>query len=133
MRSHLLFFRLLQATFVFQSPLNPGQHEINDHVALHGDGVKDVAFTVEDCRGIYTRAVERGAKSVRAPWEETDEFGTVVMATIQTVCDLCRGGGDCLSLCDCDRCPNRGVCSPVCDKCRNRGDFTSLEKDRFAG
>lgn len=72
------------ATFVFQSPLNPGNHPISDHVAMHGDGVKDVAFSVEDCRGIYKRAIERGAKSVREPWEESDEFGTVVMATIQT-------------------------------------------------
>nr|NP_001091344.1 uncharacterized protein LOC100037181 [Xenopus laevis]AAI29580.1 LOC100037181 protein [Xenopus laevis] len=75
------------ATFVFQSPLNPGNHPISDHVAMHGDGVKDVAFSVEDCRGIYKRAIERGAKSVREPWEESDEFGTVVMATIQTYGD----------------------------------------------
>lgn len=51
----------------------------------HGDGVKDIAFTVLDCRGIYKRAMERGAKSVREPWEETDENGTVVFATVQTV------------------------------------------------
>nr|NP_001104220.1 uncharacterized protein LOC100126650 [Xenopus laevis]AAI53802.1 LOC100126650 protein [Xenopus laevis] len=83
--SHVV--RSHNATFVFQTPLNPGSHPISDHVALHGDGVKDVAFQVEDCRGIYQRAVERGAKSVRAPWEESDEFGTVVMATIQTYGD----------------------------------------------
>lgn len=73
-----------QAVFVFQSPLNPGSHPISDSVALHGDGVRDVAFSVEDCRGIYKRAIERGAKSVREPWEEKDEYGSVVMATIQT-------------------------------------------------
>jgi len=83
--SHVI--RSNNAKFVFMSPLNPGSHPIHDHVAMHGDGAKDVAFTVEDCRGIYKRAIERGAKSVREPWEEKDEFGTVVMATIQTYGD----------------------------------------------
>lgn len=26
---------------------------MGDHLILHGDGVKDIAFTVEDCRGLY--------------------------------------------------------------------------------
>jgi 4-hydroxyphenylpyruvate dioxygenase len=39
--------------FVFKSPLNPGEKEINDHLAKHGDGVRDVAFTVDDARGIF--------------------------------------------------------------------------------
>lgn len=83
--SHVL--RQNQCTFVFQSALNPGNKEMGDHLAQHGDGVRDVAFQVENCRGIYQRAIERGAKSVREPWEEKDEFGTVVMATIQTYGD----------------------------------------------
>ena len=32
------------------------------------------------------RAVENGAKGVKEPWEESDEHGSVVMATVQTVC-----------------------------------------------
>lgn len=39
--------------FVFQSPLNPGERRINEHLARHGDGVRDVAFTVDDARGIF--------------------------------------------------------------------------------
>ena len=31
------------------------------------------------------RAVENGAKGVREPWEEKDDHGTVVMATVRTV------------------------------------------------
>ena len=31
----------------------------------------DVAFTVDDARGIYRKAVDRGAKSIRAPWQGT--------------------------------------------------------------
>lgn len=72
---------------VFESPLNPGNAEFGSHQQKHGDGVKDVAFIVDDVRGIYKKAVERGAKSVREPWEETDSDGTVVFATIQTYGD----------------------------------------------
>lgn len=59
---------------------------MNDHLALHGDGVKDVAFEVDDVRGIWKAAVARGAKSIREPWVEQDENGSVVMATVATVC-----------------------------------------------
>uniref|UniRef100_A0A669ER01 4-hydroxyphenylpyruvate dioxygenase n=1 Tax=Oreochromis niloticus TaxID=8128 RepID=A0A669ER01_ORENI len=35
--------------YVFSSALNPGNKEMGDHLVKHGDGVKDIAFTVEDC------------------------------------------------------------------------------------
>lgn len=73
--------------FVFKSPLNPGQKDFGDHIVMHGDGVRDIAFTVDDVRGIYSKAVSRGAKSVREPWEERDEHGVVVMATVATYGD----------------------------------------------
>lgn len=73
--------------FVFRAALNPDNKEFGEHQMKHGDGVKDVAFTVKDCRGIYAKAVERGAVSLREPWEESDEYGTVVFATIQTYGD----------------------------------------------
>jgi 4-hydroxyphenylpyruvate dioxygenase len=72
-------------TFVFQSPLNPSNPDMSKHHSIHGDGVRDMAFTVDNARNIYEKAIKRGAKSVREPWEEKDEHGTVVMATIQTV------------------------------------------------
>ncbi|CAI8057926.1 4-hydroxyphenylpyruvate dioxygenase [Geodia barretti] len=71
--------------FVFQSALFPGNEEMGAHLTAHGDGVKDIAFSVEDCRALYRRAVENGAKGVKEPWEEKDEHGSVVMATVQTV------------------------------------------------
>lgn len=74
-------------TFQFCSPLNPNDPDMSPDLAAHGDGVKDVAFAVSDARGIYKRAVEQGAKSIREPWEETDEYGVVVMATVQTYGD----------------------------------------------
>jgi 4-hydroxyphenylpyruvate dioxygenase len=56
--------------------------EMNDHITRHGDGVKDVAFAVDDCRGIYEKAVSRGAKSVMKPTELKDEDGTVIVASL---------------------------------------------------
>ena len=58
---------------------------MNEGLGMHGDGVKDVAFAVEDCRAIYEKAVSRGAVSVSGPKELKDENGVVIIATIQTV------------------------------------------------
>lgn len=73
--------------FVLQSPLNPYNVPFSEFLSKHGDGVKDVAFTVDDVRGIWNNAVKRGAKPIREPWEETDEHGTVIMGTIATYGD----------------------------------------------
>lgn len=79
-----------QILFAFSSALNPAgeaNKELGSHISAHGDGVKDVAFEVDDCRGIYKKAVERGAKSIREPYELSDADGTVVLATVQTYGD----------------------------------------------
>ena len=68
--------------YVFVSPLNPGNVEFAKELEKHGDGVKDVAFLVEDARGIYEKAVSRGAKSIMEPVELKDENGSVIMSTI---------------------------------------------------
>jgi len=74
--------------FAFTSPLNPGGHEEFDkHHALHGDGVKDVAFTVDDAAGIYQKAVSRGATGVREPSTQKDDDGEVITATVRTYGD----------------------------------------------
>jgi len=83
--SHVV--RKNKITLVLQSALNPGNREMGEHLVQHGDGVRDIAFSVDDAAGIYHRAVSRGAKSVRAPWQEQDEHGHVVMATVQTYGD----------------------------------------------
>lgn len=59
--------------------------EFGSHLIKHGDGVKDISFSVEDLDVIVNRARERGAKIVRDIWEEKDENGTARFATIQTV------------------------------------------------
>ncbi|XP_077895357.1 4-hydroxyphenylpyruvate dioxygenase-like isoform X1 [Ictidomys tridecemlineatus] len=73
--------------FVFSSALNPWNKEMGDHLVKHGDGVKDVAFEVEDCDYIVQKARERGAKVVREPWVEEDKFGKVKFAVLQTFGD----------------------------------------------
>lgn len=73
---------------VFCSPLNPTDKIYAQFLARHGDAVKDVAFEVDDVHTIYKRALKRGARSVRPPYEVQDESGTVIMATIGAYDDL---------------------------------------------
>jgi len=68
--------------FAFTSPLNPGNVEFNKELERHGDGVKDVAFHVDNAAGIYEKAVARGAKSVRAPETLKDDNGSVIVASV---------------------------------------------------
>jgi 4-hydroxyphenylpyruvate dioxygenase len=57
------------------------------HVSAHGDGVKDIAFWVDDARGAYAKAIERGAESAAEPVVRRDEHGEVVTAAIRTYGD----------------------------------------------
>lgn len=73
--------------FVFQSSLRPEDRLFGAHLEKHGDGVKDIAFTVDDCLGIYNEAIKRGAVSVKEPQTLKDDDGEVIVATIQTYGD----------------------------------------------
>ncbi|KAM9329612.1 4-hydroxyphenylpyruvate dioxygenase [Gastrophryne carolinensis] len=73
--------------FLFVSALTPGNEELGAHLQKHGDGVKDVAFTVEDCDFLVQKARERGAVIVKEPWIEEDKYGRVKLAVIQTYGD----------------------------------------------
>uniref|UniRef100_A0A8C9VBH8 4-hydroxyphenylpyruvate dioxygenase n=1 Tax=Scleropages formosus TaxID=113540 RepID=A0A8C9VBH8_SCLFO len=73
--------------FAFESALNPGNEEIGEHLKKHGDGVKDIAFQVEDCDFLVQKAKERGATIVREPWVEEDGHGRVKIAVVQTYGD----------------------------------------------
>jgi len=72
--------------FVFTTPLQP-TGEIAEHVLKHGDGVKDIAFWVDDARDAYAKAIERGAVSAYEPRVLTDDNGKVVIAGIRTYGD----------------------------------------------
>ncbi|WP_199242948.1 4-hydroxyphenylpyruvate dioxygenase [Vitiosangium sp. GDMCC 1.1324] len=55
---------------------------IAEHVHLHGDGIRDVAFSVTDAAKAFRQSVERGAVPIAEPWEETDVHGTLRKASI---------------------------------------------------
>jgi 4-hydroxyphenylpyruvate dioxygenase len=59
-------------------------HEIAAHHMLHGDGVKYVAFEVDDVEKAYEATTSRGGVGVWEPYEERDEFGSLRTAAIQT-------------------------------------------------
>ena len=61
--------------------------EIGYHIDRHGDGIKDVALTVDDAEMAWKSCIERGAKSAMSPLEVKDENGQAVMASIHTFGD----------------------------------------------
>jgi 4-hydroxyphenylpyruvate dioxygenase len=71
---------------VLTSPIGP-DGPIADHVRRHGDGVRDMAFWVDDARTAWATAVERGATSVQEPTVLEDAHGRVVIAAIATYGD----------------------------------------------
>uniref|UniRef100_A0A3P9LQF2 4-hydroxyphenylpyruvate dioxygenase n=1 Tax=Oryzias latipes TaxID=8090 RepID=A0A3P9LQF2_ORYLA len=73
--------------YVFSSALNPGNKEMGDHMVKHGDGVKDIAFTVEDCDFLVQKARERGANIIKEPHTLEDKKGKVRLAVLQTYGD----------------------------------------------
>lgn len=66
---------------VLTSGLSPDS-PISRHVALHGDGVRDVAFAVHDAEASFERVVRRGARPVQEPVAHEDGHGSVVRAII---------------------------------------------------
>lgn len=88
--------------FVFTSPVrsssrqavNPAPQkdqkvldEMYDHLDKHGDGVKDVAFEVDDVYAVYENAIQSGAVSVTPPHTDSSEEGDVLSASIRTYGD----------------------------------------------
>jgi 4-hydroxyphenylpyruvate dioxygenase len=71
---------------ILTSPLDP-VNEISAHIMQHGDGVKVIAFTVEDATKAYQETVERGAKPYMAPQLRQDDDGEVMMSGIHTYGD----------------------------------------------
>ncbi len=71
---------------VLTTPLGP-EGPMADHIRLHGDGVRDLAFWVDDARDAYAKAIARGAESAGEPQVLTDEHGEVVIAAIRTYGD----------------------------------------------
>ncbi len=72
--------------FVLTSALHPDSL-VAEHVQKHGDGVKDIALCVDDATYSFEETVRRGAVAVREPETLTDEYGSVVLAAIETYGD----------------------------------------------
>jgi len=69
--------------FVLTASLVPDD-EIARHVALHGDGIKDIAILVEDAPAAFEMAVRGGARILQEPRVLEDASGRLVKATIAT-------------------------------------------------
>jgi 4-hydroxyphenylpyruvate dioxygenase len=61
--------------------------EIAAHHARHGDGVRAIALSVPDVDHAHAEAVARGARSVAAPADVSDDQGRARLATIATYGD----------------------------------------------
>jgi 4-hydroxyphenylpyruvate dioxygenase len=71
---------------VLTTPLTP-ESPISEHVAKHGDGVRDIAIHVENAEEAYRIATSKGARGIMEPVDYTDANGTVRIATIATYGD----------------------------------------------
>jgi 4-hydroxyphenylpyruvate dioxygenase len=82
--SYLL--RQNRVNFVLTTPLSP-EHPAAEHIKQHGDGVRDIAFQVEDADQAFTEAVKRGATAITEPHDLSDANGRVRHAAIATYGD----------------------------------------------
>ena len=70
--------------FVFTAPLTPNG-ELAEHVHRHGDGVKDIAFLVDDVASAWRETTSRGAVSVMEPTEfDGGEDGVLRKSAVRT-------------------------------------------------
>ncbi|HUR74122.1 MAG TPA: 4-hydroxyphenylpyruvate dioxygenase [Sporichthya sp.] len=69
------------ARFVIAGPVRPGT-DVAEHVAKHGDGVRDIALEVAEVGSAYVLACARGAKGLTPPTTTSDEHGAVTYAVI---------------------------------------------------
>src|SRR5580704_19702168 len=70
-----------QIRFVFTTALRP-EHDVARHVAIHGDGVRDIALSVDDADAAFRETTQRGARGVREPFTLRDASGEVRIASI---------------------------------------------------
>lgn len=71
---------------VLTTPLSP-ESPIAQHILKHGDGVRDIAFHVDDAAEAYHITTGRGAEGVGEPHEVEDANGKIVRSTIKTYGD----------------------------------------------
>lgn len=62
--------------------------EIQQFVSTHGDGVKDIAFSVDSVRDVLETARSAGAQVIHEPYDLRDKLGQVSMATVKAYGDV---------------------------------------------
>lgn len=68
--------------FMFTTAMHP-QREFDNFLSMHGDAVRKVSLRCKDVKGIHAKAVAKGATSVKAPYEESEEgCGTIIRAIL---------------------------------------------------
>lgn len=72
---------------VLTSPYHSNS-DIAEHHRLHGDGVKTIAFWVDDAEQAFLETTKRGARAFLEPTIERDEHGEVVRSGIHTYGDV---------------------------------------------
>ena len=71
-------------TLVVTGALGPDS-PIAEHVRAHGDGVHDIAFSVDDAAASWRETTSRGARSVREPMElDGGDDGTLRVSSVGT-------------------------------------------------
>jgi 4-hydroxyphenylpyruvate dioxygenase len=75
-----------KVTLLLSTPLK-SDSSMTNHLASHGDGVRDVAFHVDDVDACFAATIDRGAKSVMEPRDFEDDNGTVRRAAIHAYGD----------------------------------------------
>ncbi|MGH9657696.1 MAG: 4-hydroxyphenylpyruvate dioxygenase, partial [Bryobacteraceae bacterium] len=78
------------ARLVLTTPLDPSTpagDRVACHIRRHGDGVRDIAFEVDDADAAFEAVVARGARAAEEPRDESDEHGVVRRAAIHTYGD----------------------------------------------
>jgi len=74
-------------TLIFTSALSPDS-PVADHVRVHGDGVKDIAFNVDDVESTFQEAARRGARPVLEPTLCEEKDGQFAKATVAAYGDI---------------------------------------------
>jgi len=70
-----------QIRLILTSSISP-ESPVAEHVLLHGDSVKDIAFEVDDAAHAFEVAVKRGAAPVAAPSVFENQDGHMIKSTI---------------------------------------------------
>ncbi len=72
-----------QVRLILTAATSP-ESQVAEHVRLHGDSIKDIAFVVDDARQAFAVVVKRGAAAVMEPSIFEDHDGRLIKATIAT-------------------------------------------------